>query len=114
VIEKRFIQSRGKSVVRVTFSLPSSTWACQVNLVGDFNNWNHTSRPLQQDKEGKWTITLDLEPGRSYEFRYLCDGSEWVNDSQADGTVPNPYGASNSLVVTPPDVGTAAEKRASK
>jgi 1,4-alpha-glucan branching enzyme len=114
VIEKRFVKSRGKSVVRVTFSLPSSTWACQVNLVGDFNSWNRTSHPLQQDKDGKWTITLDLEPGRTYEFRYLADGTEWANDNQADGTVPNPYGASNSLVVTPPEPETTPEKRPSK
>ena len=114
MIEKRLIKFRGKSTARVTFTMPSSTWACQVNLVGDFNNWNHTSHPMRQDKDGKWTTTIDLEPGRTYEFRYLCDGTEWANDNQADGTVPNPYGADNSLVVTPPDVGTAAEKRPSK
>jgi 1,4-alpha-glucan branching enzyme len=88
-------------VARVTFILPNSTWADAIHLVGDFNEWNHSSHPFQRGQEGTWTITIDLEIGRCYQFRYRLDG-EWINDSQADAFVGNPHGSDNSLVVTDP------------
>jgi 1,4-alpha-glucan branching enzyme len=100
MIHKTFVRVRNKWVARVTFSLPGCTWAGRIHLVGDFNDWNRTSQPFKLDQEGRWTATIDLEPGRTYEFRYLYDDREWGNDSQADGDVPNPYGSSNSVVVT--------------
>ncbi len=101
MIRKIFIEIERGLVARVTFILPNSTWADTIYLVGDFNEWNHSSHPFQRGREGAWTLTLDLEVGRCYQFRYLHDG-EWINDSQADGFVGNPHGSDNSLVVTDP------------
>jgi 1,4-alpha-glucan branching enzyme len=101
MIRKTFIETEGGFVARVTFILPNSTWADTIHLVGDFNEWNHSSHPFQRGREGIWTITIDLEVGRCYQFRYLRDG-EWINDSQADAFVGNPHGSDNSLVVTDP------------
>jgi 1,4-alpha-glucan branching enzyme len=103
MIHKTFVEVGGKLVARVTFTLPSSIWADTIHLVGDFNHWNRTSHPLQRDREGGWQITLDLEVGRVYQFRYLRDGREWMNDNQSDAYVANPYGSDNSVVVTDPD-----------
>jgi len=86
MIRKTFIETERGLVARVTFILPNSTWADTIYLVGDFNGWNHSSHPFQRGREGTWTLTLDLEAGRCYQFRYLRDG-EWINDSQADGFV---------------------------
>ncbi len=58
------------------------------------------SHPLQRDREGSWTISVDLEPGGAYQFRYLCDGSRWMNDSQADAYELNTYGGENFVVLT--------------
>jgi 1,4-alpha-glucan branching enzyme len=101
VIRKIFIETERGLVAQVTFILPNSTWADIIYLVGDFNEWNHSSHPFQRDREGTWTLTLHLEVGRCYQFRYLRDG-EWISDSQADGFVGNPHGSNNSLVVTDP------------
>jgi 1,4-alpha-glucan branching enzyme len=101
MIRKIFIETESGLVARVTFILPNSTWADAIYLVGDFNGWNHSSHPFQRGREGTWTLTLDLEVGRCYQFRYLHDG-DWINDSQADGFVGNPHGSDNSLVVTDP------------
>ena len=49
-----------------------------------------------------WTITVDLELNREYQFRYLKDG-EWMNDNQADAYAQNPYGSDNFVVVTKED-----------
>lgn len=87
--------------VLVTFELPASFWATQVHLVGDFNDWDQASHPLTQRRTDEvWEITLELDAGREYQFRYLMDGREWCNDDHADGYTPNPHGGDNSVVVT--------------
>jgi 1,4-alpha-glucan branching enzyme len=86
--------------VRVTFELPSSIWAESIYLVGEFNQWSKASLPLRQERDGTWEVTLDLPRGRRYQFLYLVNGTQWQNDSNADGYVPNDFGASNSMVST--------------
>lgn len=86
----------------VTFTLPKSILAQSAGLVGDFvdESWNPCGHPMIQDTDGRWWITLELEAGRAYEFRYWVNGSEWHND---DGCpqVPNPYGSHNSVLWVP-------------
>lgn len=87
--------------VRVTFELPSAIWADRVYLCGDFNDWSETTTPLEQSrKDGTWRVTLELDAGQRYEFRYLVNGTEWHSDWNADGYVKNIYGADNSVVNT--------------
>lgn len=87
----------GCGKVRVTFSIPAAIWADTVHVVGNFNNWSQTLHPLHLDDTG-WHITLELEAGKSYEYRYLINNSEWHNDWHADHYVPNEYGGDNSVV----------------
>ena len=97
-IKKRFLKS--KPVCKVTFSLTreAAQDAETVHLVGEFNDWD-TSAPMRKLKGGAFTVTLDLEAGRAYQFRYLVDGTNWENDEQADRYVPSPYpGTENSVV----------------
>ncbi|NLG49060.1 MAG: glycoside hydrolase family 13 [Chloroflexi bacterium] len=86
--------------LRVTFRLPSSIWAETVHLVGDFNGWNRQSHPLDRTAEGSWEITLELDRGRMYQFRYLVNGTDWQNDWNADRYIPNPFGGENSVLET--------------
>ncbi len=84
--------------VRVTFSMPAAIWADHIYLVGDFNDWNITATPLRLNDTG-WSVTLDLDIGKEYQYRYLLNGCDWHNDWQADRYVPNEYGGDNSVVV---------------
>ena len=102
MISKTYITTERGLIARVTFTLPQSFWVDTIYLVGDFNGWDRSLHPLKHDNEGKWSLTVDLEAGRAYQFRYLCD-REWMNESQADAYVHNPYGSDNFLVVTDPD-----------
>lgn len=102
MIRKTFVEDDGKAIARVTFILPDSIWADKIHLVGDFNDWNRTSHPFRRDRRGNWTITVDLEVGRAYQFRYLLDNQQWVNDNQADAYVYNSYGSDNFVVITDP------------
>jgi 1,4-alpha-glucan branching enzyme len=54
---------------------------------------------LHRGSDGAWQVTLPLEPGQSYRFRYLLDGECWENAWQADWYEPNPFGSTNSVVI---------------
>ena len=99
-LKKQFLKS--KPVCKVTFRLPSEAAkdANTVHIVGDFNNWDIYANPLKKLKDGTFTITLDLEKDKEYQFRYLIDETTWENDWSADKYVPTPFGnAENSVVV---------------
>ena len=103
MIYKTFVETNGKRMAQVTFMLPNTPRAEKIHLVGDFNDWDYSSHPFHRDHKGARTLTLDLELGRVYQFRYLRNGEEWMNDSQADAYVYNPNGTYNFIVVTDPD-----------
>ncbi len=97
MLTKKYVKSR--NVCQVTFELPAEGEAKQVHLVGDFNGWDQTGTPMKKVK-GVWKATVDLEPDREYQYRYLVSGSEWRNDPKADKYVPNNIDGDNSVVVT--------------
>lgn len=69
-------------------------------VVGEFNGWSPTASPMKRLKNGTFSLTLPLERDRRYAFRYLLDGAQWLSDSDADESVPTPYGDSvNSVIV---------------
>ena len=98
-IKKEYLKS--KKVCKVTFRLPriAATDAKSVCIVGDFNHWNLYANPMKKLKNGNYTVTLELQPGREYQFRYLIDESKWVNDWNADKYVKSPYTDSDNSVV---------------
>ena len=99
-LKKQYLKSR--NACKVTFKLPKAATndAKSVYIVGDFNNWNSSANPMRKLKSGDFTVTLDLEPGKEYQFRYFIDESKWDNDWNADKYVRSPYtGSDNSVVV---------------
>ncbi|HRW06981.1 MAG TPA: isoamylase early set domain-containing protein [Caldilineaceae bacterium] len=103
MIIKRFIQQNGRDIAQVTFCLPANKWSSTVHLVGDFNQWNQHTHPFHQTTDGAWTITVELPSDQIYQFRYLCDGHEWLTDRGADGYIPNVHGSENCLLITKRD-----------
>lgn len=99
-IAKRYLRSR--PVCKVTLSVPkeASDGSDNVVVVGEFNEWSRTRHPLKRLKNGSYKITLDLEVGREYQYRFLLGNDRWENDWQADKYVASPYpGVDNSVVV---------------
>jgi 1,4-alpha-glucan branching enzyme len=87
--------------VRVTFRVSHYIWADSIALVGEFNEWDQHLNPLSRTQnDGEWHTSLVLESDRSYRFRYLVDGKEWMDDDHADGCEPNPFGGFDSVVCT--------------
>ncbi|CAM4354906.1 helix-hairpin-helix domain-containing protein [Zobellia nedashkovskayae] len=96
-------KTKGKSShALVTFKVAKTEApsASDVLLLGDFNNWQTNDSSYQMDKKnGSYSKTIELEIGKSYEFRYLSTDKGWFNDHDADAYVPSPYdGVDNSVV----------------
>jgi 1,4-alpha-glucan branching enzyme len=83
---------------RVTFKLPGDINAKTASLCGDFNHWDRDVGKMKQLKDGGFSITISLEPGRTYRFRYFLDGERWENDWAADDYLPNKYGSEDSVI----------------
>ncbi len=98
-IKKQFLKT--KPVCKVTFKLPAKTTqrAETVHLVGEFNHWTTNATPMRKLKRGGYSATLELEVGREYQFRYLINGDEWINDGEADRYVPTVYPSVENSVV---------------
>lgn len=99
-LQKRYLKSR--QVSKVTFRLPraAAPEASQVALVGEFNDWSTSTTLMTRLKNGEFKVTVDLEPGREYEYRYLIEDMIWENDWEADGYRPSGIpGTENSVVV---------------
>lgn len=102
MLKKEYIKS--KNVTKVTFELAKTELPEPIEtiyLVGDFNGWDQIATPLKRTKQGAYRVTLELEPGRAYEFRYVINGGHWCNDWAADAYSPNAYGADNCVVEVP-------------
>ena len=78
-------------ITKVSFVLPAEIEGDTVYLVGQFNDWQ-PSQAMKRQKDGSWRTTVDLATDGKYQFRYLIDGQQWLNDPEADGYTPNPYG----------------------
>jgi 1,4-alpha-glucan branching enzyme len=98
-IKKQYLKF--SHMCKVTFRLPkeAAPEAQSVTIAGDFNNWSTTDTPLKKLKNGTFTVTIDLEQNREYQFRYLIDQKKWENDWNADKYIPTPYGDDENSVV---------------
>jgi len=99
-LKKQFLKT--KDICKVTFALSAEEVknAKSVNIVGEFNNWNEKSSPLKKFKNGNFKIVLDLEKGKQYQFKYIINGTEWQNDTNADLFVSDNIAGENSVVIT--------------
>jgi len=95
---KQFLKN-GKC--KVTFRLPRAAApdAQIVTIAGDFNNWDSAASPMMRLKNGDFKITLGLDSGKEYRFKYLIDGHRWENDWCADRYMRNDFGAEDSVLV---------------
>ena len=93
--------SEKKPVCKVTFVLTKNIAdsASKVALAGDFNDWDTKSIPMKKLKSGEFSVSVDLKIGREYQFKYLIDAKEWLNEEAADKLVINEFHGENSVVV---------------
>ena len=97
--EAEVIKSRkAKGRASVTFTLEPSVDAQTAAVCGEWNDWSPGADLMRRDAEGGFSLTVDLDAGRAYRFRYLLDGQRWENDWAADAYQPNGFGGDDSVV----------------
>lgn len=97
-IKKQFLKSKPVCKVSFKVSKEEAAGAGQVAVLGDFNSWNPEEGAMNALKDGSFSLTLELEAGKSYRFRYLADGSRWFDEAEADGIEAGEFGAANNLL----------------
>jgi 1,4-alpha-glucan branching enzyme len=88
---------------KVTFTLPAQIVdnATSALLLGDFNNWDlNSGSVMTQQKDGSLKTTINLEYGKTYQYRYLLNNGTWINDDNAAEFVPE-YQIQNCVIAIP-------------
>jgi 1,4-alpha-glucan branching enzyme len=73
-----------------------ATEAATVCLIGDFNNWNANTHPMQRQTDGSWLLQVPLARGHHY-YQFLVDG-EPVLDPAAMCTIRKERHSKVSLI----------------
>ncbi|WP_018627248.1 helix-hairpin-helix domain-containing protein [Niabella aurantiaca] len=98
----------------VVFSLPGEALgtASSAVLLGDFNNWDiDKAIALKPHKDGTLKAKVKLEPGQTYEYRFLLNDGRWVNDWAAQSYVhKHHFGIDNSVITVEAEI--PVEKKA--
>lgn len=91
---------RSCRLVTVEFVMPACVGAATADLVAEFAAWV----PLGMDRrdDGSFVVSLRLEPGRSWRYRFLLDQERWINDWTADDYVSGDDGQCWSVLRTSP------------
>lgn len=85
--------------VRVTFSMPAIDDCERLYLVGWFSEWDESVYPMDRTPGGDWSITLELEPGCTYEYRFRTLDGRWLNDP-APTSAPSRQGLNTSFIIS--------------
>ncbi|MCE0494949.1 isoamylase early set domain-containing protein [Vibrio salinus] len=97
MINKRYFKT--KNEVEVTFELEAPESSSKVAIVADFLDWK--PEPMKKvAKTGMFKFKTRLPKDEEFQFRYLLNDVEWMNDPGADKYIANDFGDDNSLVST--------------
>ena len=103
---------------KVKFLLPAHIVgeATQAKLIGEFNQWNtEEALAFSRTENGNIECVLELQPGKTYQYKYLLNDGRWVTD-EANKTWVEVYGGvvENSIISIPEVVEPEVKKTATK
>lgn len=103
---------------KIAFTLPTEGVADATEglLLGDFNGWNiEEGVVMKKQKDGSLKTTIELEVGKSYQYRYLLNNGRWANDYNAQGYVPvDGYHVDNCVITVSEDIVSIKKSKAEK
>ena len=78
-VKKQYMKNN--EVCKITFFLKGKVNNIEnVRIPGDFNNWDKNYEPMKRLKGGDFSQTINLNAGKSYQFKYLINDSLWANE----------------------------------
>ena len=97
VVGGPLVSKREDGQLDVTFVF-HSTPGKRVNVAGSFNGWSQDAHALQDsDGDGVYEATITV-PAGSHQYKFVVDGSEWLQDPQNPNGAPDGHGGENSVV----------------
>jgi 1,4-alpha-glucan branching enzyme len=90
----RATEAAAEQEIEFTYEDPE---AGKVYLAGEFNEWSPTATKMEKDDQGTWRVKIMLKPGK-YEYKFVVDDANWVEDPLNPETVSDPYGGQNSVI----------------
>ncbi len=100
-IDRSTQRKNGK--VMVTFSMQASETTEALYLVGWFDEWDESVYRMERLPDGKWAVTLELEPGCEYVYRFRTASGDLLKDPSMPAAParfgPNTFFCINSPLV---------------
>lgn len=101
MVTQKYVKSR--KVYKLTFVVPSPQLPEGVEveslaLLGSFNGWDEWANLMEPNKKGDYRTIVEVKSPGEYQYRYLLNGTIWLNDWDADRYETNVHGSDNSVV----------------
>ena len=93
--------SDDRTLCRVTFWLSAEAVpdATSVAVAGIFNDWSVDQHPMERLENGDFSLALELEASKEYQFRFVIDGVRWENAWNADKYAWSDHAQSENSVI---------------
>ena len=75
----------------------------QISLAGSFNQWAEDVLLLTPGYEGLWKIVIPILPEGRYRYKFLVDGTYWLEDVDNPYREPDGFNGFNSLLIIEPN-----------
>lgn len=72
--------------------------AQSVALAGDFNGWNPARSIGAKQSDGIWRIEIEMLPPGSYQYKFVVNNHQWVDDPNNGLKLSDGYGGFNSAL----------------
>lgn len=80
---------------KVTFYYLDSE-AHSISVAGDFNGWNPYTDFLIKEGKNLWKLEKEIRSGGNYRYKFVINGTKWVEDKENENKEPDGFGAFNS------------------
>jgi serine protease AprX len=73
--------------------------AQSVSVLGDFNGWDARHAALTREAGGVWRARIAAPPPGQYRYKFLVDGSRWVEDASNGSKKLDPFDGFDSVLI---------------
>lgn len=78
--------------------------ATQISLAGSFNSWAADVLLMEPAAGGLWSIEIPMLPAGHYQYKFLVDEENWIEDFSNPYREPDGYAGFNSILIVEPGV----------
>ena len=93
MVQKTILKTKDYSKVKFSFTVENAEI---IEVLGLNDDWE-IGVVLNKKKDGTYSGEVTLPKNARYQFKYRVNESDWYNDPEADGTLPNNLGGTNSF-----------------